>query len=254
MRIKLVLEYDGTAYAGWQLQKNAPTVQLRLEQALEKCTGAFTRVTGASRTDAGVHAAGQVAHFDTESAIPPEKFSYALNTLLPPDIRVRASMRAPDGFHARFWASGKRYQYLIYNDLHASALLRCRTWHVYQQLDIQAMRAAARLLEGTHDFAPFCAAGSVAKTTTRTLQKVRVYAPQPHIVAIDVAGTAFLYNMVRIIAGTLAGIGAGKLAPDVIARMFATGDRRIGGVTAPACGLTLAQVFYHSEKPPWVRL
>lgn len=250
-RIRLTVEYDGTNYGGWQLQDNAPTVQGCLEQALFELTGERTRITGASRTDAGVHAKGQVAHFDTESNIPADRFSYALNTHLPPDIRVQDSCEAAEGFHSRFWTSGKRYSYTIFNKKHASALLAHRSWHVYRDLDVDKMQRAANDLVGTHDFAAFCATGGSAKTTVRTLHDVRVER-MGDCVIITVEGNAFLYNMVRIIAGTLVGVGDGDLPEDIVLQMFSTLDRRIGGVTAPPQGLILDEVFHHDEKPEWV--
>ncbi len=252
-RIRLLIEYDGTAYGGWQLQNNAPTIQGMLEQALLRLTGETIRVTGASRTDAGVHARGQVAHFDTQSAIPAERFSYALNTFLPPDIRVQDSCQTVAQFHARFWTRGKRYSYTICNRRHASALLYRRAWHVYRPLDLTRMQQAAQMLVGTHDFAAFCATGGSARTTVRTLHDVRIERAPEDCVVITVEGNAFLYNMVRIIAGTLAGVGQGDLARDVIQRMLDTGDRKLGGVTAPPQGLILEQIEYETSKPAWVR-
>lgn len=252
-RIRLTVEYDGTHYGGWQLQKNAPTVQGELERALSQLTGRSIRVTGASRTDAGVHARGQVAHFDSPVNIPPEKFSYALNTHLPPDIRVRDSCAAPEGFHARFWTRGKRYTYTIYNAKHASALLHDRSWHVWQPLDLEKMNRAARDLLGTHDFSAFCAAGGSEKTRVRTLTRADVERKDGGRVVITVEGNAFLYNMVRIVAGTLAAVGAGDRPVDVVEKMLVSGDRTLGGPTAPPQGLVLEEIFYYDEKPEWVR-
>ena len=252
-RIRLEIEYDGTAYGGWQYQLNAPTVQEEVEKALLELTGEKIRVTGASRTDAGVHARAQVAHFDTESQIPAERFSYALNTLLPKDIRVQESSEAPADFHARFWTRGKEYSYMIWNNTHASALLADRAWCIYPQLDVEKMREAAQLLKGEHDFRAFCATGGQTKTTVRTIHEIRVEEKEPHLVTIRVSGNAFLYNMVRIIAGTLADIGTGRLPVDTVTRMLETGDRTIGGPTAPAQGLTLERIDYYETKPDWVR-
>lgn len=252
-RIRLRVEYDGAAYGGWQLQKNAPSVQGELERAVLELTGEKTRVTGASRTDAGVHARGQVAHFDTQSAIPPERFSYALNTRLPLDIRVQDSCAAPEDFHARFWTRGKQYSYTICNQKHASALLGGRSWHVYRALDLDAMRRAAGDLLGEHDFAAFCATGGSAKTTVRTITQASVQRAEHNCVVLQITGNAFLYNMVRIIAGTLAGVGSGDLPQDVVRRMMETGDRTLGGVTAPPQGLVLEEIFYYDRKPDWVR-
>lgn len=167
----LTVSYDGTAYAGWQWQDNALSVQQVLEEALARLTGEKTRVTGASRTDAGVHALGQRAHFDTASRIPPDKYPFALNTLLPPDIRVLEGVAVPADFHARFDARGKRYTYRIHNAPHASALLRSLTAHVPRPLDMDRMRDSLPALLGTHDFAAFQASGGTARTTVRTLRE-----------------------------------------------------------------------------------
>ena len=242
-RILLTVSYDGTAYAGWQRQQNALAVQEALERALTTLTGERVAVTGASRTDAGVHALGQRAHFDTVSAIPPDKFPFALNTLLPRDIRALCGRDVRPDFHARFDARGKRYVYRIHNAPHASALWRDQTAHVPVPLDLDAMRLALSDLFGTHDFAAFQAAGGTAKTTVRTLSDASL-ARDGDDISLSVRGDAFLYNMVRIIAGTLIEIGAGKRAPDAFRRALATGDRLALGATAPARGLTLMEVYY----------
>ncbi len=245
-RILLTVSYDGTAYSGWQYQDNGPSIQDELEKAVEKATGTFSRVTGASRTDAGVHALGQRAHFDTASSIPPEKFPFVLNRYLPPDIRVTAAMQVADDFHARFRAAGKTYTYRIHNAPHASALFRNCTAHVPVRLDEERMRACSAALLGTHDFAAFAASGGQAKTTVRTIDAFSVERINDEIV-IRVHGNGFLYNMVRIIAGTLIDVGHGKLDTGCIARAIQTGDRLDLGVTAPACGLELTKVEYDFE-------
>lgn len=243
MRIKLVIEYDGTDYGGWQVQANAPTVQCEIEYALKKLAGRPVALIGAGRTDAGVHARGQAAHFDMESSIPPHKFSFVLNTMLPPDIRIRASEEVSPDFHARFGAKGKEYIYHIYNAPHASAIDRRTTMHVPAALDTDKMRAAAAHIVGTHDFACFCAAGSVAKTTVRTVYAIDITQSGPYI-NISVQGNGFLYNMVRIIAGTLMEAGKGKLPPEQLPDIIARGDRRLAGMTAEPQGLVLERVFY----------
>ena len=243
MRIKLTLEYDGTAYAGWQRQQNALAVQQVVEEALARLTGEAVGVTGASRTDAGVHALGQVAHFDTHSPIPPEKFAFALNTMLPADVRVSSSGPAAPDFHARFSARGKRYRYLMYDATHASALYRGLCAHSIYPLDVDRMDREAACMVGTHDFSAFAASGSTVKDTVRTITRCQVVRRQPFVV-LTVEGTGFLYNMVRILAGTLMGVGGGKLAPGAVARALETGDRLALGPTAPPQGLTLMEVFY----------
>ena len=242
-RIHLTIEYDGTNYAGWQRQSNALAVQQVVEEAVSRLTGAQTVVHGASRTDAGVHALGQSAHFDTESPIPGDKFSFALNTMLPRDIRVRASEEVDAEFHARFSAKGKRYRYLFYDAPHAGALNRDTHAHSIYPLNDALMAEEARSLLGRHDFAAFAASGSVVRDTVRTIWRADV-TREEHDVRLIVEGNGFLYNMVRIIAGTLRDIGSGKLAPGALERAIATGDRLDLGVTAPAHGLTLMQVFY----------
>ncbi len=242
-RIHLTLEYDGTNYAGWQRQANALAVQQVLEEALQRLTGEPITVTGSSRTDAGVHALGQSVHFDTESRIPADKFSFALNTLLPHDIRVRASEAVSPDFHARFSTKGKRYRYLFYDAPHAGALNRFTHAHSIYPLDDARMAAEARALLGTHDFAAFAASGSVVRDTVRTIWRADVTRHERDV-EILVEGSGFLYNMVRIIAGTLQGVGSGKLEPGCLRRAIETGDRLDLGVTAPAHGLTLMEVFY----------
>lgn len=246
-RVLLTLSYDGTAYAGWQWQQNAVAVQQRVEEALHALTGEHARVTGASRTDAGVHALGQRAHFDTGSRIPAERFPYALNTHLPPDIRVLRGAEVDPRFHARFDAKGKTYVYRIHNAPHHSALYRNLTAHVPVPLDAQAMRRALPQLLGTHDFAAFQASGGTAKTTVRTLTQATLQQAGDEL-TLTLSGNAFLYNMVRVIAGTLVEIGKGKLPEGCLSRALQTGDRLRLGPTAPPCGLTLARVWYAS--PP----
>jgi len=239
----MIVEYDGTNYAGWQRQANAIAVQQVLEEALQRLTRERIVVHGASRTDAGVHALGQSVHFDTDSRIPGEKFSYAVNTLLPPDIRIRASEEASKDFHARFSARGKRYRYLFYDDRHAGALNRFTHAHSIYPLDDRLMQAEAEVLLGRHDFAAFAASGSVVKDTVRTIWRAEI-TRAGHDVQLIVEGNGFLYNMVRIIAGTLRDTGSGKLAPGALKRAIETGDRLDLGITAPAHALTLMEVFY----------
>lgn len=242
-RICLTIEYDGTAYAGWQWQQNALGVQQVVEQAIERTTGSFCRVTGASRTDAGVHARGQAAHFDTDTRIPVEKLPYALNTQLPADVRVLSATAVSQDFHARFGALGKRYTYTLCHRPHAPALDRFRAFHVFGTLDVGAMREAASYLPGLHDFKAFQSTGAQTKTSVRRLWRVAVF-PDGERVVLDVSGEGFLYNMVRIIAGTLAYVGMGKRTPDVTQQMILTGQRILGGPTAPPQGLVLEKVYY----------
>ncbi len=242
-RILLTVEYDGTAYSGWQRQINGLAVQQVLEEALASACGHPVVVTGSSRTDAGVHALMQMVHFDTDSTIPPEKYPFVLNNILPPDIRVQAGREVPAGFHARFLSSGKTYTYRILNRRHAGALQRNLCWHVPVPLDIHSMKKAVSDLVGTHDFRAFEASGGTAKSTVRTLDRADLHEEDGNITII-VSGNAFLYNMVRIIAGTLVEIGLGKLQPDAFRRAFESGSRLDLGMTAPPSGLELTEVRY----------
>lgn len=242
-RILLTVEYDGTNYAGWQRQINGLAVQQVLEEALQKATKEHIVVTGASRTDAGVHALGQALHFDTGSRIPPEKFPFVLNTMLPPDVRVHSGREVPERFHARFLSCGKRYTYRIVNSRHASALRRNTHVHVPLPLALAPMQEAAGQLLGTHDFAAFQASGGTAKTTIRTITRADLTREGDEITLI-VEGNAFLYNMVRIIAGTLIEIGLGRRTVNAFSEAFQTLDRLSLGVTAPPHGLELTEVRY----------
>ena len=256
MRVLLTVEYDGTSYAGWQRQLTGLAVQQVMEEALTAACGHPVRVTGSSRTDAGVHARCQMVHFDTSCTIPPEKFPFVLNNLLPPDIRVLAGREVPTAFHARFLSAGKTYTYRILNNRHGSALARNTCWHVPVPLQLDLMRSAVRTLPGTHDFAAFQAAGGSAKTTVRTLLAADL-AGQGDLITLTVSGNAFLYNMVRIIAGTLVEIGLNKLGPDAFNRAFVSLNRLDLGQTAPARGLELTEVryapeaFFHPELLRW---
>ena len=242
-RILLAVEYDGTAYAGWQRQINGLAVQQVLEEALSSACGHTVTVTGASRTDAGVHALDQKVHFDTDCTIPPDKFPFVLNTMLPPDIRVLEGREVPADFHARFLTSGKTYTYRIWNARHGSALRRNTHWHIPVPLDEVPVRQALKALPGRHDFAAFQAAGGTAKTTIRTLRSAGLQVRGNEWI-LTVSGDAFLYNMVRIIAGTVAEIGLGKRDPDAFEKAFASLDRLALGMTAPAHGLELTEVRY----------
>ena len=246
-RFRLTVEYDGTAYCGWQRQINGPSVQAHLEDALARLTHAPVTVIGSSRTDAGVHALGLCAHFDSATRIPPEKLAFALNTMLPADIRIRESALAPQGFHARYSACAKVYRYAFDNARQAHAVGRLYAAHVPVPMDEARMREEAQALLGTHDFCAFAASGSVVKSTERTIYRVRVER-MGDAVMFSVLGDGFLYNMVRIIAGTLMEVGTGKRAPGAIARAIETGNRLELGQTAPAQGLTLCAVLYEGDE------
>jgi tRNA pseudouridine38-40 synthase len=243
LRIALKIEYEGTNYCGWQRQDNGDSIQQRVEDALFGLTGRLVRLHGEGRTDAGVHALGQVAHFDIECGIPPDRFAYALNAGLPRDISVTESREAAPDFHARFSAKGKYYRYAIYDHPHRPALYGNFCMHVPQRLDAGAMRRGADCLPGRHDFVSFCAAGSGARDTVRSVTSVKITRQAPFLY-IDLQGEGFLYNMVRIIAGTLVDVGLGRAPAGYLKEALEAGDRSAAGATAPACGLTLVKVLY----------
>ncbi len=242
--LKLTLEYDGTDWHGWQVQDNAATIQGALEAALAKITNESIRVTGASRTDAGVHARGQACNFYTASRIPLERVPYALNANLPASIVVLTACEVPPEFHARYHATGKRYLYEISNRNMPSALRRHFSYHVAQPLDLGAMQLAANLLQGQHDFKAFQAAGSSVKTTVRHLHRLVVQEREAGRIFIWAEGDGFLYNMVRILVGTLLEVGLGRRVPAEMEAILASKDRSQAGPTAPAHGLCLEKVFY----------
>jgi tRNA pseudouridine38-40 synthase len=241
--IRLVVEYDGTGLHGWQRQANAATVQQHLEDALAQLLSHPTSVGGASRTDAGVHARGQVASFRTERSIPLHGIRRGLNTMLPPQIAIRDAAEVPDDFHPRFSALGKHYRYTLLVRADRSPRWRDRAWHHSDALDLDAMREAAAHLIGSHDFAAFRAAGCSAKTTLRRIDQIAI-ARDGELVRIDVRGNAFLRNMVRIIVGTLSEAGTGYRPASQVAEILALRDRTKGGITAPAHGLELIGVDY----------
>ena len=246
--VALLLEYDGTRYAGWQRQATGPSVQAALEEAVRKVTGRHSPCSAAGRTDAGTHAAGQVAHFRTRSTLPAEKWIGALNAHLPPDIAVLKAWEAPEGFHARFGAKGKTYAYTIWNARGRSALLRDRAWHVPTPLNLAAMRRGARHLVGRHDFRAFAQTEGVRdrKSTVRTVKAIRISADGPRV-TIAVSGNGFLTHMVRTIVGTLVEVGKGKRSPPSVGGILKGRRRADAGMTAPAFGLTLSAVEYPSE-------
>lgn len=247
MRIKLIIEYEGTNYVGWQRQKNGLSVQQVVEEAFEKASGQNVVLYSAGRTDSGVHAQGQVAHFDTNTTIPPEKISFAMNAHLPSDIRVKSSAEVSEDFHARYGAKAKTYVYTYINTAHPSAIYRNTTAHFRGDVDICAMKTAAQFLIGTHDFASFCASGSEVDTTIRTVYQLEITHDEPFI-RIEITGSGFLYNMVRIIAGTLLDVGRGKTAADDVKAIIDAKDRNMASPTAPAKGLTMKQVYYDGES------
>ena len=241
--LKLVLEYDGSRYHGWQVQGDAPTVQAVLEQALAAIVGETVRVTSAGRTDSGVHALAQVVSFQSLSPLPCDALQRALNSLLPRDVAVHAVQDAPANFHARYSAQGKVYEYRILNRPVRSALGLRYVWHVPQPLNLEVMEAAAAYMRGTHDFASFRAAGSEAKSSERTLRELTIAREGDEIV-LRFTGDGFLRHMVRNMVGTLVEVGRGARAPADIKTILEARDRRRAGMTAPPQGLCLVQVLY----------
>lgn len=239
-RVKLVTAYDGTAFYGWQLQPGRRTVESELNRALRDLLKEDIQVIGASRTDSGVHALCNVAVFDTNSRIPGEKFSYALNQRLPEDVRIQRSEEVASDFHPRHCESRKTYEYRILNTEFPLPTKRLYAYFTYVPLDVEKMRRAAAFLVGEHDFASFCSAASGARSTIRTIYELTVEKRQDEI-AIRVCGNGFLYNMVRIIAGTLMEAGWGSRRPEEMREILAARDRKAAGPTAPACGLTLVK-------------
>jgi tRNA pseudouridine38-40 synthase len=248
--IKLILEYDGTNYHGWQAQAGSgtPTVQEALEKALAELVGEPVRTTSSGRTDAGVHALGHAANFLTSSAIPAENFAKALNRHLPADIRALRAEDVPPGFHARYCASGKTYQYRILNRTMPSALLRGRAWHVDRKLNAAAMRRAAAALIGRHDFSAFRSASCGASSPVRTLRDISIH-KRGDILEITLTADAFLMHMARNICGTLVEAGLGRFTTEEVKRILRSRDRSRAGRTAPACGLYLLEVSYPRTFP-----
>ena len=288
--VALVIEYDGSLFHGWQSQKNAHAIQDAVIAAVSCLDGAPRRVVGASRTDAGVHARGQVAHFWTDSNIPADKYAYALNTVLPAGITCVSSSEAATDFHARFSVKSKVYSYLILNRRFPSALYRNYAWHVPLPLDVQKMREAAQLFVGVHDFRAFMSTGSPVESTVRGISRLEIsvdqtgaphpvpapkpatapqptpapqpapllhpapvlqptHTPLPHdtpgsFITFTIEGKSFLYNMVRIITGTLVYVGQGRLGLDGVKQALSSGRRESAGKTAPPQGLCLEYIKY----------
>ncbi len=247
IRVALLVEYDGTDFSGFQSQKSERTVQQVLEEAVYAVYGVRRRVCGCSRTDAGVHARGHVSHVDLPFIIPDDKIPFAINTHLPDDACVLCAQTVTPQFHARFDAAGKRYIYRIHNARIRPCLDRRNVAHVPGKLDIDSMCEASRWMTGTKDFSAFGARVDDGRTVNpiRTIRLVDVkHLPGSEIIEITVEGESFLYNMVRIMVGTLVYVGQGKIAPTQIQELFENNDRRLAGKTMPASGLTLEKVFY----------
>lgn len=237
-RVRLIVAYDGTNYHGWQVQKNGITIESELNRCLTELLQEPIEVIGASRTDAGVHAMGNVAVFDTCSRMPAEKISYALNQRLPEDIRIQKSEEVDADWHPRYCDSRKTYEYRIYRGEFPMPLKRLYTLHIYYNVNLEKMREAAKYFVGEHDFKSFCQVGAQVKSTVRTVYDVSIIEEGADLV-IRVTGGGFLYNMVRIMAGTLLEVGKGKIEPGQILEIIQAKDREAAGPTAPAHGLTL---------------
>lgn len=237
-RVMLTVAYDGTAYHGWQIQPNGETIEGILNRCLSETLGEKIEVIGASRTDSGVHAMGNIAVFDTDSPIPADKISYALNQRLPEDIKIQKSEEVASDFHPRHCESRKTYEYRIYCAPFPMPVKRLYAHYTYIPMDVERMRRGASYLVGKHDFKSFCSAEAQVETTVRQVDSVEVVQEGQEIV-IRVAGRGFLYNMVRIIAGTLMEVGRGHIAPEEVKTILEAKDRQAAGPTAPACGLTL---------------
>ena len=247
-RFKLTLAYDGTEFVGWQRQASGTTIQELLEQALALLERQPVTVIGAGRTDAGVHACGQVAHVSLERDIDSATIVRALNNHLPASVRILEATEAPPTFHARFHATAKRYRYRIWNQPVLSPFERLYTWHIPgPRLDVEAMAAAAAVLEGRHDFAAFQTAGAETHASERVLFSSRMTGERP-LITYDVRGNGFLRHMVRSIVGSLVEVGRGRFRPEWMTELLLSGDRSRGGRTAPAAGLFLVGVEYDGQR------
>lgn len=246
MRILLTVAYDGTDFFGYQIQPNLRTVELELENALFKLLGKETKTIASGRTDSGVHALNQKVQFDTNSTIPPEKYVGALNALLPSDVKVISSKKVSDSFNARYSAKTKTYKYSLYFSNFENPLLnRYKTLQKFP-LDYDKMKSACKVIEGEHDFKCFLSSGSSVKDTIRTIYSIKMV-KRGRLLDFYVKGNGFLYNMVRIVVGSLIAVGENRLTVEEIERAIKTGDRKLAGKTMPAKGLTLYSVSYHNK-------
>lgn len=241
--IKLTIEYDGTSYGGWQKQKNNRTIQQCIEEAIKLLTGEEVELIGSSRTDAGVHAKGMVANFITNSKIPADKFREAINTKLPDDIGIIKSEEVDKNFHSRYDSKGKTYCYTLVNRYEKICIGRNYVYQVRDELNYDLMKEAAKYFLGKHDFKAFKTNGSSVKTSVRTISGLELEL-KDDVIKIFVSADGFLYNMVRIIVGTLIEVGKGKIKPESIERIIKNGDRSKAGPCVPPNGLVLEKVFY----------
>lgn len=241
--IKLTIEYDGTLYSGWQKQNNAKTIQETIEKALSKILKAEVSITGSSRTDSGVHAKGMVANFFTDSRIPAEKFREAINTKLPDDIAIIKSEEVDLDFHARYLSKGKTYCYTIINRYEKVALYKNYSYHVREKLDLELMNKCCKMFIGKHDFSAFKTAGSSVKTSVRTISDLHIK-KEDDFIKIYVTADGFLYNMVRIIVGTLIEVGQNKRSIETVKKAINSCNREDAGYCVPPSGLILEKVYY----------
>ena len=242
-RIRTIIAYDGTDYVGWQTQPNGVTVQEVIEQAIFEVTGERASLQGSGRTDSGVHARAQVAHFDTDARMAADKFAIALNTHLPADIRMLYSEEVSPDYHARFSAKEKQYRYFVQTGPHADVFARKYALHAYMPLDFDLMNEAAALVVGTHDFSAFMSTGREVETAVRTVSLSK-WEKQGKFLVYTVQGNGFLYNMVRILVGTMVGMGSGRIPKDSMEKALASLSRKDAGPTAPPNGLVLWRVKY----------
>lgn len=251
-RVKLVVAYDGTNYCGWQIQPNGITIEEVLNHHLSELLKEPIKVIGASRTDAGVHALGNVAVFDTSARMPAEKISYALNTRLPEDIRIQDSWEVSAAYHPRFCKTVKTYEYCILNRRFPDPTRRLYTLFSYYHLDVEKMREAASYLVGEHDFKSLCTHKEEVENTVRTIYSLDVL-KEGDLIRLRIRGNGFLYNMVRIIAGTLLRVGSGYYEPGYMKELLEAKDRQAAGETAPPQGLTLVKIEYPDGEDKKIR-
>ena len=242
--IKLTIEYDGKEFGGWQKQPNKLNIQGTIERAIEEITGEQIELNASGRTDSGVHSLGQVANFKTNSSIPIEKIPIAINTKLKKSIRIIKAEEVEERFHSRLSCKKKTYRYIINNNETASAIYRNLEYHIPQKLDIDKMIQAIKYFEGEHDFKAFKASGTSSKSSVRTIFKADIYQQKDNRLWIELTGNGFLYNMVRIIVGTLVDVGLGKIKPEEISKIISEGKRENAGKTVPPNGLYLLKVEY----------
>lgn len=241
--IKLIIEYDGKKFGGWQRQTTKLNIQGEIEQAIKAITGEDVELTASGRTDAGVHSLGQTANFKTNSNIEIDKIPYAINSKLKKSIVIKSAEEVSETFHSRYNCKGKKYRYIINNSIHGTAIYREQEYHIPQKLNIEKMKEAIKYFEGEHDFKAFRASGTSSKSSVRTIYNAEVKQEGERII-IELTGNGFMYNMVRIIAGTVVEVGLGKIIPCKIPEIINSKDRKLAGRTLPAHGLYLVEVYY----------